>query len=109
MKFPHFFAALLAFFVLTLTGCGHTTTVVHDTQYVLVEPSAEMVKDCDIGDPPPDARAYINANPAEKERLLHSYAASTQLALKLCNARWPKMRDWVAKQKKNYQPTSVKE
>lgn len=109
MKIKYFLAALLAFFVLTLAGCGHNPTVVHDTQYVLVEPSAEMVKDCDIGDPPPDALAYINANAADKERMLHDYSASTQLALKLCNARWTKMRDWIAQQKKNYQPTRVKE
>mgnify|MGYP000334847325 CR=1 FL=1 len=109
MKFPHFFAALLVFIALTLSGCGHTTQVVHDTQYVLIEPSAEMVKDCDLGDPPPDAKTYINSVPAEKERQLHDYAASAQLAFKLCNARWPKMRDWVAQQKKNYQSTSVKE
>lgn len=95
------FSLFLSLFI--LTGCAFDKEVIHDTQYIVVEPSADLVKDCDDDSVPPDREAYLRATPQEREKLLHDYASSEQAAVSKCNKRWPVLREWIAKQKRLYQ------
>lgn len=95
-----FIIAIAAF---SLIGCAAKKEIVHDTSYIVIEPTAEMVKDCEDNALPPDREQYKKASPQEREKLLHEYASSEQAAVTKCNKRWPVLREWIAKQKRLYQ------
>ena len=87
---------------LILSACAWDKEVIHDTQYIVVEPSADMIKDCEDLSIPPDRNAYRAATSQERERMLHEYASSEQTAVTKCNKRWPILRDWITQQKQLY-------
>jgi hypothetical protein len=100
--------AFLLVVMLFVYGCTHAPSqpTPPEVHYVLVKPSYDLLKDCDVGNPPPDKNNYINSSIADRERMLHDYASFQQLAMGKCNTRWSVLRDWYTNQSKNY--TDVK-
>ena len=76
------------------------------TKYVVVQPSADLVADCDITAVPPDPDSFMAAikkpDPTEAYGLLSDYASSQQADMRVCNARWKKFREWLSSQTVNY-------
>lgn len=94
---------LMILFSIVLSACAWDKEVIRDTQYIVIKPSADMVKDCEDLTAPPDRSTYRDASPQEREQLLHKYASSEQTALTKCNKRWPVLREWILQQEQLYQ------
>lgn len=109
MKKIFLFLTLLS--CLALTACAFDNPFVRVervTQYVVIKPSATMLKDCDLGDGPPEPDTFSKLSASEKEKQLYEYATSEQLVITKCNARWPVLRKWYVDQSALYGESNTK-
>lgn len=91
-----------------LTGCQTTPPpTVTVTKYVVVRPSADLLKPCVATAVPPDPKTYPAASHTEKEKQLFEFGATAQGDLATCNSRWPVLIKWFDLQEKNYAQPAV--
>lgn len=79
-----------------LTGCA-TAPAITTTQYVLIKPPSEMVKDC-LVEAPPAIEKYLSVSFSEKEKLLYQFSDTQLNNLAKCNKQWKSLRAWISSQ-----------
>lgn len=94
------FTILIALF---LTACGSDPVLpsVPKTDYIVVKPSADMMKRCHVT-PPPPKEGWDKQTEKEIIDKLFQLSSSLYGDLKICNERWDNLPQWFVDQQKVY-------
>lgn len=93
--------SLAAVFCILLSGCATTDPIIPTTKYIVVEPTPELLKKCEVT-PPTSIDDYLSKTKEQREQDLAQYSTNLIKDLAICNSRWQALPKWFEDQKKAY-------
>lgn len=93
----------IAVMAMVLSACANNPVIpqIGRTEYIVVTPSADMLKKCHVT-APPDKTVFSTADKDSQLNMLFNLSSSLYSDLKLCNQRWTDMPEWFSAQQKVY-------
>lgn len=95
------FFSLLSLVFCLLTGCASNPVAKQDTKYIVVTPTSDMIRKCDISKPPAKSD-YLGLSKELREKAMSEYSAKLLNDINLCNQRWDGLTVWFDEQTKLY-------